>query len=244
MSDCTERRTIRRVASSVLLIGCLVIAAAGCGSSSHESSPPVTVFDMTADPGQGLPVAKPGHPVVLARAAVRSTLDSLLAAHTTLVATLMHQVGASDANPAAAVKALATNTTALAGAITLVYGTDGGRAFQQLWAQHTQFFIDYAHAVRAHDGKAKQQAKEELADYQSDFGNFVTTATGGRVPLLAVTSLLHGHVQDLTQYIEADVAGRVVEARRLLDQAVAHMHVIATEVADSIVRQHLKTVGP
>jgi len=244
MSECTGRRTIRRAASSVLLIGCLAIAAAGCGSSSHESSPPVTVFDLTADPGQGLPVAKPGHPVVLARATVRSTLDSLLAAHATLVATLMHQVGQGDANPDAAVKALAANTKALSGAITLVYGVDGGRAFQQLWSQHTQFFIDYAHAARVHDGKAKQEAKDELADYQSDFGNFVTTATGGRVPLLAVTGLLHGHVQDLTQYIDADVSGRPEDAQRLLDQAVAHMHVIATAVADSIVRQHLKTVGP
>jgi hypothetical protein len=236
--------TVRRLGTSTLLVASLVASLAACGSSSHASSTPVTVFDMSADPGKGLPVAKPGHHVVLTSAAVRSALDSLLSAHATLVATLMHEVGAGSSDTTKAVNALAANTRALASSITLIYGTDGGRAFQQLWEQHTQFFIDYAQAERDHNGGAKEEAASELRDYQNDFANFVSTATGGGVPLVTVTNLLHDHVQDLTRYIDADIHGHTDEAGRLLRQAVTHMHVIAKAVSDSIVAQHLKTVRP
>jgi hypothetical protein len=230
-------------------IGTLAVAAllagsvAACGSSNSDSTSPVTVFNISADPGVSLPAAATGH-ARLTTAVLRTDLDTVLAQHAQLVADLMHQVGAGNDAPTAAIHSLAANTTALTDAISLIYGPEGGRAFAQLWEQHTQFFIDYAHADRVHDGGAKRLAQRRLLDYQNDFANFVTTATAGGAPLLAVTQLLHGHVQDLTSYIDADVAGHHDEAHRILTQAVAHMHVIAKAIADAIAAQHLKTVIP
>ncbi len=233
----------RRVFSAAGL-ALLVTASAACGSSPHPSSTPVTVFKMSADPGVDLPPVDPRHRVVLTSAALRASLDALLSRHATLVATLMHEVGAGDSDTGPAVNALAANTRSLTDAIAVVYGADGARAFAQLWEQHTQFFIDYANADRTHDGGAKKQAEGRLLDYQNDFASFVTTATAGGVPLVAVTNLLHSHVGDLTDYIDADVAGRTADARRFLDQAVAHMHLIAGAIAHAIVLQHLQTITP
>ncbi|MDQ1477986.1 MAG: hypothetical protein QOE62_3215 [Actinomycetota bacterium] len=227
------------MAAAVAMIG-----LTGCGSSSAPSATPVTVFSVSADPGANLPVVDAKHPLVLTAVKLRSTLDSLLSEHANLVATLMHLVGTGNDNPSAAVSALGANTQALTNAIALIYGADGARAFAQLWQQHTQFFVDVAHADRVHDGGAKRLAQRQLLDYQNDFASFVTTATAGGASLGAVTGLLHAHVGDLSSYIEADIAGNRREALRLREQAVAHMHVIAKAIADAIVAQHLKTVGP
>jgi hypothetical protein len=231
----------RKLAAAALLVASL--AACGSSSSSSESTTPVTVFSLSADPGLNLPAAARGK-ARLTTAALRSDLDTVLAQHAQLVAALMHQVGAGNDNPTAAVDALAANTKALTNAISLIYGPEGGRAFAQLWEQHTQFFIDYAYADRVRSGNAKQLAERRLLDYQNDFASFVSSATAGRAPLLAVTGLLHSHVHDLTSYIDADVAGHGDEAKQLLDRAVAHMHDIARAITDAIAAQHLKTIAP
>jgi hypothetical protein len=235
--------TIRR-ALHLAPAALLVLALAACGSGSHPEATPVTVFNVSSDPGANLPAVNARHQVRLTRAEVKVSFDALLSNHAKLVAALMHEVGAGNDHPNAAIAALATNTQLLTNAIAMIYGTDSARAFAQLWEQHTQFFIDYAQADRNHDHKAKDEAEDRLTDYQNDFGSFVSTATGGRVPLLAVTRLLHGHVEDMTDYIDSDVAGHAAEARHLLDQAVAHMHIIAGAVSDAIVRQRLATVRP
>jgi hypothetical protein len=217
---------------------------AACGAGGHRSSTPVSVFDLAADPARDIPAVDPRHPVVLTVAQLHSSFDSLLSRHVTLVAALMHEVGAGDTEVRASVDALAANTQSLTDAIAVVYGADAARAFAQLWEQHTQFFVDYAQAIRDHDGKAKDEAEDRLRDYQNDFASFVTTATAGGVPLVAVTNLLHGHVDDLTRYIVADVAGDSTDAGRILRQAQAHMRVIANSIANAIAAQHPASVAP
>lgn len=235
----------RKLAASVLLVALAATFVTACGSGGgSDASSPVTVFNVSADPGQMVPPTKPGRPVVLTVAEVHTALDSLLAKHATLIAALMHEVGAGNDHPTAAITALTANTQGLVDAINAVYGAAGARAFAQLWEQHTQFFIDYAHAARVHDNGAKREAISRLVDYQNDFASFVTTATAGGAPLVAVTELLHTHVDDLTNYINADVDGRTAAAQQLLTQTIAHMHVIAKAIADAIAAQHLKTVTP
>jgi len=219
----------------------LVSALGACGSSSHESVTPVTVFNLSADPAQHIPAVK-ANPAVLTAAVLRTTLDALLAKHAELVIALAHQVGAGNDSPNAEVNALAANTQNLTDAIALVYGRDAARAFAQLWEQHTQFFVNYAQADRSHDHKAKEDAESQLADYQSDFASFLSTATAGGVGLVAVTSLLHTHVTDITSYIDADVAGHTALAAELQTHAVTHMHIIARAIAAAIAAQHLATV--
>jgi hypothetical protein len=233
---------IRRLVAPIALVA-LGATLAACGSSAHESATPVTVFSVAADPGANIPVTTPKERVVLTSAQLRSALDDLLSHHTTLIAALIHEVDHGNDTPTAALHALTTNTNSLTDAIAMIYGVDAGRAFAQLWEQHTQFFIDYAQATRDHDGDAKEEAESRLLDYQNDFASFISTATANGVGLAAVTRLLHGHVDDLTRYAQADIAGDSSDAAQILTQAVAHMRVIANAVAGAIVAQHLKTVS-
>jgi hypothetical protein len=233
-----SRRNIRAFVAPALVVALL----AACGSSSHASSTPITVFNVSADPSRNLPVIDAKHHVPLTATALRSTLDSLLSKHATLVATLVDQVVGGSTAPNPAIAALVANTNALTSAIEQVYGANAARAFAQLWAQHTQFFIDYANAAHGHDGSAKKQAESKLGDYQNDFASFVNTATAGGASLAAVAGLLHGHVHDITSYIDAAESGDPGTARRILAESVAHMHVIAKAVTDAILGQHLKTV--
>jgi hypothetical protein len=221
----------------------LVALAAACGSSSHSSSTPITVFNVSADPSRSLPVIDTKHHVALTSAALRSTLDSLLAKHATLVAALVDEIVDDSTTPTPAITALTANTADLTGAIEQVYGANAARAFAQLWAQHTQFFIDYANAAHGHDGSAKEAAESKLGDYQNDFASFVSTATAGGASLNVVAGLLHSHLHDITSYIDAAVSGDRFTARRILAAAVAHMHVIANAVTRAILAQHLKTVS-
>jgi hypothetical protein len=72
----------------------------------------------------------------------------------------------------------------------------------------------------------------------------VSTATDGGASLAAVAGLLHGHVHDVTSYIDADVSGDTDAAHRILAESVSRMRAIAKAVTDAIVAQHLKTVTP
>jgi len=231
-----------------LILPVIAIAAlftSACGSSSSDSArSPVTVFDVSADPGADIPTTVAGQPVRLTAGQVRSALNGLLSAHATLVATVMHQVGHGNDQPTAAIAALTVNTQSLTSAIAAIYGAGGARAFAQLWEQHTQFFVDYARGDRTNDHAAKALALRRLLDYQRDFASFVSTATSHGASLVAVTDLLHTHVRDLTGYIDADTAGNLASARILLARSVAHTHIIATAIANAIAGQHLATVTP
>jgi hypothetical protein len=234
----------RHRTSAVAATALLVAALAACGSSSHASSSPITVFNVAADPSRNLPATDPKHHVTLTTATLRLTVDALLSKHVVLVAALVHRVVAGAAGAEGPAAALTANTAALTAAIDQVYGADAARAFEQLWTQHTQFFLDYAQAAHDHNGGAKDKAETELLDYQKDFANFVSTATAEGVALAEVTALLHGHVHDVTSYIDAVAAGHETEARQILAVGVAHMHVIAQAVSRAIAAQHLKTVKP
>jgi hypothetical protein len=231
-------RHARRFGATAVLIATL----AACGSSSQASSPPITVFDVAADPSQSLLALDTEHHVALTAAALRSTLDSLLSKHATLVAALVDDIVAGSTTPNAAINAVTANNGALTNAIDQVYGENAARAFAQLWGQHTQFFVDYASAAYRHDGSAKEEAESKLRDYQNDFASFVDTATAGGTSLAAVVGLLHGHIHDITGYVDAAVSGDRLATRRILAESVVHMHAIAKAVTRAILAQHLKTV--
>jgi hypothetical protein len=232
----------RRNPRALGAIALLVAALTACGSSSHAASTPITVFNVSADPSKDLPVIDGKHHAPLTAAALRSALDSLLSKHASLVAALVDQVIGGSTTPNAAISALAANTDALTNAIEKVYGVNAARAFAQLWAQHTQFFIDYANAAYRHDNSGTEAADSKLGDYQNDFASFVDTATAGGASLAAVAGLLHGHVHDITSYVDAAVSGDRAATDRILAESIAHMHVIASAITRAILAQHLKTV--
>ena len=100
----------------------------------------------------------------------------------------------SDPSLDAWIEELVANTDDITAAVGLVYGPVGARAFNQQWAQHTQFLVDYAVAISRGDDAAATLAREQLQIYAEDSGSFFATATTGGLPADAVRELLDTHV--------------------------------------------------
>ena len=106
--------------------------------------------------------SRSGNHAVLTSTVLRSTLDSLLveARRTRRDAHARGRRRERSSRPRRSMRWPPTRTS-LTGAIELVYGTDAARAFAQLWEQHTQFFIDYAQAVRAAQRLSRRRSAEQ-----------------------------------------------------------------------------------
>ncbi len=225
-----------RIRSICSAIGATLILSS-CGGSSTDShaASHIATFDLRDDPAKAIPPVDPTRSDVAPSAVLHQLLDALLSEHSALAVHLMRAV--VDGGPAdrdAVTKSLAANTKSLTGAIGLVYGPDGARAFDQLWKQHIQFFANYA-AAKSKSARAKALA--DLHDYQTDFSSFTATATDGLAPLEAVLGLLHTHVAQFTAQSDAYREHDYVAAVRHQHEAREHMYEIAAALAGAISTQ-------
>lgn len=125
---------------------------------------------------------------------LRSALNYLAAEHYAL-AVLSMQKG-SDKSPAysAILDAESGNTTGLTEAITSVYGTAGGEAFKGIWlGDHISAQDEIVKAALAGDTDASTKARAKLNKFAVDFGNFLGTATDGKLPASAATAAVAEH---------------------------------------------------
>ena len=212
----------------------LMLSSCG-GPNATEHASHISTFDLRDDPAKAIPPVDPARADVAPSAVLHQLLDALLSEHSALAVHLMRAV--VDGGPAdrdAVTKALAANTKSLTGAIGLVYGPDGARAFDQLWKQHIQFFANYAAATSK---SARTKALADLHDYQTDFSSFTATATEGLAPLEAVLGLLHTHVEQFTTQSDAYRDHDYVAAVQHQHEAREHMYQIAAALAGAIATQ-------
>ncbi len=187
----------------------------GAGESSAAllaatQAPPVSM-DPDGEPG----AIDADEPVVPAPA-LRLLLEQLLGQHVLVMAGASAEV-ADGAPRQDALDAVQSNTDELGGAIGLVYGEVGQRAFTSLWTQHVAFFIDRGAAAGSNDATGVAAADEHLHHYERDFGSFARAATDGELPAEVVTFLLEGHVADINGFVAAHLAGDGEAAARALD---------------------------
>ena len=219
-----------RIALAVTLV---VLVANGCGGeTSRADHDKVATFDLRDDPSADIAPVDPTRGAVLPAADLHRLLDSLLSEHSALAVHLMRATADGSARDRSSVtKALAANTKSLSGAIGIVYGPEGARAFDQLWKQHIQFFADYAAAT---SNAKRTKALADLHDYTMDFSSFTATATGGLAPLEAVVGLLHTHIAQLTAQSDAYRKHDYVSAVAHQHEARTHMYEISAALAGAI----------
>ena len=212
-----------------LMIVIVALAAASCGSSSDKTAAVVVphVFDLNVDPAAAIVPADPSRTNVLPADQLREVIDRDLAWHGVTLAKLMQEARRGTVDVQDWVDQLVSNTADLTGAIGLAYGRDAARAFNQQWAQHTQFLVDYAVAISNGDTSAANEAKDNLTNYTQDSGTFFATVTSGGLAASAVTELLATHVAHMIAMIDADQAG---------DPTIA----VAAAVSDA---SYLATIG-
>lgn len=232
----TRRRTTV-VAALTMLSGLI----AGCGDDASRPNAQVpNVFDLRHDPAADIAELDPHRADVLPAESLHAVLERQLAWHGVTLVEMMRAARRDDPQLQAWIDALAGNTDDLVAAVGLVYGPAGARAFNQQWAQHTQFLLDYAVAVRDGNYDAAEQAKTNLATYAADSASFFQAATEGALPASAVQELLDTHVGHMFDMLAADDDG---DTAATLDAALldnGYLLSIADGLASAMAGQYPK----
>lgn len=168
---------------------------------------------------------------------LRSDLDFLLSEHFALAQQAMQNgiQGAPEFDANVAV--LNENTKELSATIASVYGEEAGDQFKELWGNHIGFFVDYVTATANNNEEAKQEALDNLDGYRKDFSNFMSTATGERLPSAALAQGLDVHVDQLTGTFDSFVMEDYDQSWEITRSGYEHMFTPAKLFSGAIVNQ-------
>ncbi len=191
------------VPAGLVVVG--LAALVGCGGDDTSASVEIpNVFELAHDPTSAIPDVDPDAPVeVMPADLLRSRLEKELTWHGITLVQVMRAAHDGDASIDAWVAQLTANTDDLTTAIGVAFDSETAFAFNQQWAQHTQFLVDYAVAVANGDDGAASAARHQLEAYATDSGSFFQTATDGGLPADSVRGLLTTHVDHMLTMIDA-----------------------------------------
>lgn len=169
---------------------------------------------------------------------LRSELNYLFTEHAGFAVIAMQNGidGAEDFEASA--MALDQNTEDLTAAVEDVYGPEGAEQFNTLWSDHIGYFVDYVNATAEEDEAGKEEALENLADYQDEFSTFMDTATEGNFAKDDLAEGLGMHVDQLINAFEAYNSGDYATAYDLTREAYHHMLGPAEGLTNAIVMQY------
>jgi len=236
-NDSARSRAIRRSAGTFAAMATLVGVAACGGDEQTEAVEIPHVFDLAHDPTSAIPEVVPGRVDVVSADLLRNSLEKEFTWHGVTLAQVMRAAHAGDPSLDAWIGELTSNTDDITAAIGLVYGPVGARAFNQQWAQHTQFLVDYAVAISRGDEDAADLARDQLVTYAEDSGSFFETATGGGLPADAVRELLDAHVSHMLGMIDMVDRGDTQAALEVALTGNEYLSTIAQGVSSAIAGQ-------
>jgi hypothetical protein len=134
----------------------------------------------------------------------------------------------------AAAAALDLNTREITAMIESVFGAASARSFQALWADHIDAFVAYTQALAQQDEAAQDAAKDRLTGFNSEFAQFLSTSTDGRLETAALADAFVMHedmlLKQITEYAAADYA----TAHQVSFEAYQHMFALADQAATAI----------
>lgn len=208
-------RIVRRVTPALAIVAALGMA--GCSNTDNGSS------------------AQPAMHMNPNTSSLESTLNTLLQAHVDLAsdATREALLGNNDGFNAAA-GALDQNSQDIANAISSVYGAEAGAKFLPLWRRHIGYLVDYTKAVAANDKEGQDKAVANLIQYTQDFGQFIESATGGRLKQDAVAGLVKAHVVGLKSVVDAQAQKNYADEYKNIRESEKHMSMIGNALAGAI----------
>jgi hypothetical protein len=223
-----RRRSGIRLAAVGLV---LVVVPSGCGADGPRSIQVPELVDHDRKATGGIAEIDPERADVLPAAELRLRIEEILGEHTWLA--IESSIAAADgsADVDAVLAAITGNTTALTGAVGVVYGPVGAGAVDELWVMHTQFFLDWAVARASGDAAGMAQAERRLDDYEADFASLLATATEGRIPADVAEDLLAEHVRQVLAVLEAHVDGDGPRAQAATHDAYAYARVVGGALA-------------
>jgi hypothetical protein len=176
-----------------------------------------------------------------------SALAQLLGEHVEIAIDAMRAgvEGAPDFEAAAG--ALNANTEDVASAMDSLFGADRAEAFNDLWADHINLFVEYTVAVGENDEAAKNDIAERFEQVISEFGATLADTTDGEVDADVVQQAMTLHERQLFEQIEVYADQRYGEAHDLSYVAYEHIrgtaNALAVGFADAV-GENLPLGGP
>ena len=167
-------------------------------------------------------------------AELQSQLGMALGEHAELAVDAMRSGISGLPDFPAAAGALDQNTSELTGMIESVFGAESARSFQKLWGDHIDAFVAYTQALAGKDEAAQEAAQARLTGFNSDFAQFLSTATQGRLETAALADAFVMHEQMLMQQITEFAAADYTTAHQVSYEAYQHMFALADQAATAI----------
>ena len=107
----------------------------------------------------------------------------------------------------AANAALGKNTDAMTQLIGDLFGAATAKKFAELWAEHVVELFTYARGLADEDDAVRDEAREELIEYEEDLAAFFVDASHGRLTTEAANRAMTMHVDHLLMQADAYAAG-------------------------------------
>jgi hypothetical protein len=165
---------------------------------------------------------------------LQSALGLRLGEHAELAVDAMRSGISGSPDFPAAGAALDQNTRELTAMIESVFGADSAGSFQELWADHIDSFVAYTQALAAEDADLEEASAERLAEFNSDFAAFLSTATEGRLGAPALVDGFVMHEDFLLRQVNAYAERDYSTAHELSFDAYQHMFALAAQAATAI----------
>ncbi|OMF28812.1 copper amine oxidase N-terminal domain-containing protein [Paenibacillus sp. FSL H8-0259] len=170
-------------------------------------------------------------------AELRAGLDYLLSEHFTLAVTAMTKAYDGTPDAAAAYKALDQNALDMQPAIASLYGDAGAAEFERIFRAHNQYTEDLVKATKNKDTAAIQTAEDKVSGFVDEFGNFLGTATEGKLPAAAAKQVIRSHEDHVQEVFEDYAAGDYQGAYEAYRKGYAEMFSISKALSSAIVTQ-------
>jgi hypothetical protein len=165
---------------------------------------------------------------------LQSQLGMTFGEHAELAVDAMRSGISGLADFPAAAGALDQNTRELTAIFESVFGAEGARAFEALWADHIDAFVEYTQALAKQDEAGQDAAKSRLTQFNDHFASFLSTSTQGRLGTAALADAFVMHEDMLLQQINAYAEADYSTAYEVSYEAYQHMFALAEQAATAI----------
>jgi hypothetical protein len=165
---------------------------------------------------------------------LRSRLGMLLGEHAELAVDAMRSGLSGLPDFPAAASALDSNTRDLTAAIESLFGAVSAQRFQALWADHIDAFVAYTQAIAKNDSAGKDAARARLQQFNTDFADFLSTSTEGRLAAPTLADAFAMHEDLLIRQIDAYAKRDFQTAHQVSYDAFQHMFVLAADAATAL----------
>ncbi|WP_409294684.1 copper amine oxidase [Peribacillus sp. SCS-26] len=130
------------------------------------------------------------------------------------------------------------NTADFKAAISSIYGAEAGNQFVNVWQpNHIDAQSDLVQAAKKKDENGRMEAENRMKEFSKEFGTFLGTATGGKLPEKAAQDAVLAHEESVIQTFDSAVTGDYAAAYQSWREGYKAMFGVGQALGNGIVMQ-------